>query len=205
MATCNRCGFGLPEGAVFCPNCGAPTKKVKGVAPSLDSIAEPIRLGLVGTLLSLTILMLLSSLMIRPYFIPSFLSALAVTYFSRTKRLRDAVIIAMTIYLFTDAIDAGITLGTLYIEQQQIASIFEGYIPSLIDVLMYSISPVTAIIAGYIGSRLAPEKREEPYAYIKEGGFEPTLAYSLEAASKNLNRLSSAHIELSEPTLAVSQ
>lgn len=179
MAACSKCGFTLPEGAVYCPNCGTPVKGVEKKDLSADSIAGPIRLGLIGTLLSVTILMMSSPLMVDLYFIPSFLSTIAVTYFSRTKRLKDAVIIAMTTYLFTEAINAGLVLGMLYVEQQKLSSLYGDYIPSLIDVLMYSISPITAIIAGYIGFKLAPEKREELYAYTREGGFGPTLLYRL--------------------------
>lgn len=184
MATCSRCGFTLPEGAVYCPNCGAPVKGVEEKGVPVDSIMGPIRLGLIGTLLSIIILMMASPLMVDLYFIPSFLSAIVVTFFSRTKRLKDAVIIAMTIYLFTEAINAGLVLSMLYVEQRELASLYGNYIPSLIDVLMYSISPITAIIAGYIGFKLAPERREEPYTYAREGGFGPTLFHRLRSCLK---------------------
>ncbi|MEM2643560.1 MAG: zinc-ribbon domain-containing protein [Candidatus Bathyarchaeia archaeon] len=188
MANCSKCGFRLPEGAIFCPNCGAPVERiVEKHAISSESIEEPIRLGLIGSVLSISIMLLLSPLEqeVNLYFLPSFISALIVTYFSKIKSLRGAIIIAMTTYLFTDAIGASLTLGMLYAEQRTLASLYGSYIPSLVDVLMYSISPVTAIIAGYIGFRLSPKKREEPLrVYVREGGFGPTLFHNIKISLK---------------------
>jgi len=198
MATCSKCGFRIPEGAVFCPNCGAPVKRIEEhVAPS-DRIGNLIRLGLLGTLLSFSITYLIASLaeLIELYFIPSFLSALAVIYFSRTKNLKDAIIVAAIIYLFTEAIFNGLFLGTLLAMRQSIdsyyAEYYRNYVPTPVDVLMYSISPVTAIIAGYIGSKIAPRGREEIYGYPRESGIGPTLAYNIRDAFKKFKLILSA-------------
>ncbi|MEM1997122.1 MAG: zinc ribbon domain-containing protein [Candidatus Bathyarchaeia archaeon] len=181
MATCSRCGFKLPEGAAFCPNCGAPVERVEEAAPS-DSIAGLLRLGLMGSFLSLAISVLAGP--VNLYFVPSFLLALAVIYFSRLNRLKDAVIVAMAIYLFTDAIITGLFLGTIYASNQTLAEYYNGYMPTIIDVLMYTISPIMAIIAGYVGFKISPRKKEE--AYFKGGGVEPTLTYSLGRGLKKL-------------------
>ncbi|MBS7648210.1 MAG: zinc ribbon domain-containing protein [Candidatus Bathyarchaeia archaeon] len=186
MATCNKCGFRLPEGAVFCPNCGAPVRKAEEYAVPSDSVASLLRLGMLGTFLSIAILTIAGP--VELYFVPSFVSALIIIYLSKTKRLRDAIIIAATIYLFTDAIITGMFLGTLYAYNQSLVSYYQqyygDYVPTFIDVLMYSISPVTAVIAGYIGSRIAPRKREGAYPYYKEGGLGPTVVFSLTGAFK---------------------
>jgi len=175
----------LPEGAVYCPNCGAPVKRFKEqyvtVTP-LPSVASLIRLGILGTFLSITISMLASS--VDLYFLPSFISSLAVIFLSKTNRFRDATIIAMTTYLFTNAVGAGITLGYLYAFNEPIASLYGNYVPTLLDVLMYSISPVTAIIAGYIGSKISSKGRKEIYVYSGEKRPGSTVVYSLKRTFK---------------------
>jgi hypothetical protein len=182
MATCSKCGFRIPEGAVFCPNCGAPVKRVEEHIVPSGRIGNLIRLGLLGTLLSFSITYLIVSLAgsIELYFMPSFLSALVVIYFSRTKNLKDAIIVAAAVYLFTEAIFNGLFLGTLLAMRQSIdsyyAEYYRNYVPTVVDVLMYSISPITAIIAGYIGSKIAPKGREEVYGYPGESGIGPTLS-----------------------------
>ena len=185
MANCSKCGFKLPEGAVYCPNCGAPVKRFQErhvtVIPA-PPVASLIRLGILGTLLSITISMFTSS--VDLYFLPSFISSLAVIFFSRTNRFRDAMIIAMTTYLFTDAIAAGLTLGYLYAFNEPLASLYGNYVPTLLDVLMYSISPITAIIASYIGSKLSLRGREEVYVHGEEKRPSSTVVYSLKNAFK---------------------
>jgi hypothetical protein len=195
MATCSKCGFRIPEGAVFCPNCGAPVKKIEEYVTPSDRIEKLIRLGLLGTLLSFSITYLIASLAgsIELYFIPSFLSSLVIIYFSRTKNLKDAIIVAAVIYLFTEAIFNGLFLGTLLAMQQSIdsyyAEYYRNYVPTIVDVLMYSISPVTAIIAGYIGSKMALRGREEMYGYLRERSIGPTLAYNIRSALKKFKLL----------------
>jgi hypothetical protein len=181
MPNCSRCGFKLPEGALFCPNCGSPVRKVeeKQIAPS-ESITRPITLGLLGSFLSLTISSLMSFANIQLYFVPHFLASLIVIYFSGTRGLKDAAIVSMVTYLFTDAIIAGMILGSLYVANQSLASLYMDYgVPTLLDVIMYLISPVTAILTAYIGSKIAP-KRRETIAYIREEGYGPPLFHGVE-------------------------
>lgn len=186
MATCSKCGFRLPSDAAFCPNCGAPTKKIEEHAVPSDFIGNLLILGLLGTFLSLSISMLAGP--IELYFLPSFFSALVVIYFSRTKRLKDAIIIAATIYLFTDAILTGLFLGTLFATRRPIdsyyAEYYRNYVPTIVDVIMYSISPVMAVVSGYIGFKIAPKKREEVYVYPRESGIGPTLVYNIKNTFK---------------------
>ncbi|MEM1606727.1 MAG: zinc ribbon domain-containing protein [Candidatus Bathyarchaeia archaeon] len=180
MAACSRCGFKLPEGAAFCPNCGAPIKKVEEAAPS-EKIGGLLRLGIMGAFLSLAISVLAGP--INLYFIPSFISALLVIYFSRLSRLKDAVIVAMAIYIFTDAMLTGIFLGTVYVSNTPLADYYGDYMPTIVDVLLYTVSPLMAIVAGYIGFKISPGKKEEVYF---KGGLEPTLTYSLGGGLKKL-------------------
>ncbi len=193
MPNCSRCGFKLPEGALFCPNCGAPVRRAeeRQVAPS-ESMARPITLGLLGSFLSLTISSLLSFADVQLYFVPYFIASLIVIYFSGTRGLKDAAIVSMVTYLFTDAIVAGMILGSLYAANQSLASLYINYVPTLLDVLMYLISPVTSILAAYIGSKIAP-KRGETIPYVREEGYGPPLFHGVEnlkvRRSKDLNKL----------------
>lgn len=174
MATCSKCGFKLPESAVFCPNCGAPVERVREEAAPSESIASLLKLGIMGAFLALAILLFAGS--INLYFLPYFISALVVIYFSRVSRLKDAVIIATATYLFGDAFLTGLFLGEVYISNQPLAVYYEDYIPTIVDVLMYSITPIMAIVAGYIGFKISPKGRAEE-TYPKGFRTEPTLTY----------------------------
>jgi len=120
------------------------------------------------------------------YFIPSFLSTLITIYLSRSRRLVEAVAIALAVYVFADAIAAGVTLGFLNSQGMSLSEAYGNYVPSLLDVVMYSASPITAVVAGYIGFRLAPKpsvREGPPVTYRKEeepGG----IIYSLERDSE---------------------
>ncbi|MEM1550770.1 MAG: zinc ribbon domain-containing protein [Candidatus Bathyarchaeia archaeon] len=189
MTKCSNCGFNVPEDAVFCPNCGAPVRRVIRTRRSSENIWGIIRLGLIGAFLSLIITAVISSAAegINLYFIPSFLSALIVIYTSRTKDLKDATIISALTYLFAYAITSGLFLGTLYAHGESLASYYSTYFrdaPTLIDVILSPISPITAIIAGFLGYKIAPKRREVFYEYHVES--DPILFCGIKSALKKL-------------------
>ncbi|MBS7625089.1 MAG: zinc-ribbon domain-containing protein [Candidatus Bathyarchaeia archaeon] len=186
MATCSKCGFKLPEGAAFCPNCGAPVERVREEAAPSESIAGLLRLSIMGAFLALAILLFAGS--VNLYFLPYFFSALIVIYFSKVNRLKDAVIVATAIYLFGDAFLTGLFLGEVYISNQPLAAYYGDYAPTIIDVLMYSISPIMAIVAGYIGFKISPRRREEE-SYPKGFRFEPTSTYFTRSLAFLLKKL----------------
>lgn len=183
MSYCDNCRFRLPEGAEYCPNCGSPVRKRAEVpVASRSAIGRILQAGVMGAFLSI----LISSFSpqgVDMYFIPSFLSSLIAIYLSRARRLDEAVTIALTIYVFADGILTGIALGTLYAEGISLGDIYAGYVPTLIDVIMYTADPVTAIVAGYIGVRLTSRgqvRQPQPITYRRReepGG----VIYSLEA------------------------
>jgi len=128
-----------------------------------------IQAGVIGAFL--TVMMESLSPGIDLYFLPAFASSLISVYISRVRRLDEAVGVALAVYLFADAITGGIILGSLYAQRIPLAEIYGDYVPSLVDVLAYAASPVTAVIAGYIGARLAPATRARelpPVAYRRE-------------------------------------
>jgi len=206
MSRCERCGFVLPEGAVFCPNCGAPVKQ-KTAAPvsTRDDITGVLNRGLLGAFLSVTIWYF--SVNVDLFFLPSFIASLIVTYLSRVKRFKDAALIALTVYLFSDAIEAGIILGSLYAANEPLAALYGNYVPTLFDVIMFTVSPLTALVAGYIGARLAPGKEEEalPISYDRKEGSGPGgVVYSLKEAPEkklllNLRRFKYRRVRSSIP------
>jgi len=191
VAICDKCGFNIPEDAAFCPNCGAPVRKIKEAQKPYENIWGDVRLGLLGTFLSLTITSIISAAAegLDPYFIPPFLSALIVIYASRTKSLKDAIIVSVIIYLLTEAISSGLLLGTLYIHGEKLASYYSTYygnVPTLADVVLYSISPITSILAGFIGFKIAPRRREVFYEHSGAGRYSPPLFYNVKGALKKL-------------------
>lgn len=197
MAGCSKCGFELPEDAIFCPNCGAPVKKLTEERKTHESILGIIKLGLLGTFLSLIIVSVISAVAegVELYFIPTFLSALIVIYTSGTKNLKDAIIVSMIIYLLTNAILSGLLLGTLYVQGEKLASYYSTYyenVPTLADVILYSTSPITAIFAGFVGFKIAPKRREISYEHSKWEEFGPTLFYNVKGSLKKLKYIFSA-------------
>ena len=183
MSYCDGCGFLLPDGAEYCPNCGSLVKKKTEVpVPSAAALGRILQAGVIGAFLSI----LISSFSppgLYLYFIPSFLSSLVAIYLSRARRLVEAVAIALTVYLFADGISTGLTLGAFYAEGISLSDAYAGYMPTLLDIIMYSADPVTAVVAGYIGVRLTTrgQPRTPPpitYRRRKEPGG---VIYSLEA------------------------
>lgn len=183
MSYCDGCGFPLPDGAEYCPNCGSPAKKKTEVpVPSAAALGRILQAGVIGAFLSI----LMSSFApqgVDLYFIPSFLSSLIAIYLSRARRLVEAVAIALTVYLFADGILTGIALGSLYSGGIPLAELYGNYVPTLLDAIMYSADPVTALVAGYVGVRLTTRgqpRRPSPITYRRReepGG----VIYSLEA------------------------
>jgi len=193
MSYCDNCGLSLPDAAEYCPNCGSPVKKrVEVPLPSRSAIGRILQAGVMGAFLSI----LISSFSpqgVDMYFIPSFLSSLIAVYLARARRLDEAVAIALTVYVFADGILTGIALGTLYFQGISLSDVYAGYVPTLVDVIMYTADPVTAIVAGYIGVRLTSRGRmrqPEPITYGRReepGG----VIYSLEADPEERSSASS--------------
>ncbi len=148
----------MPDGAGFCPNCGVAVKKRRDASvSSWKSVANSLKIGVLGAFLSVAI-----SMFSPIPLIPSFIASLIVIYFSKAGEIEDAMIIALTVYVLTEAITSGMVLGSLYINGESFASLYGDYVPTLEDVIMYVVSPVTPFIAGYIGAKIAPKKREKP-------------------------------------------
>ena len=150
---CSNCGFPLPDGAEYCPNCGTPVRRKPTLQqlPSV-SIGKIIQAGILGAFLSVMI-SFLSPPEIQLYFIPSFVSSVAMIFLFRAKRLEEAVMISFSVYLFADAILGGIIFGSLYIQNISLSEAYSGYMLTFIDVAMYVFNPVSALIAAYVGNR----------------------------------------------------
>jgi hypothetical protein len=83
--------------------------------------------------------------------IPSFLAAIVAIYVFRLGTLKDGLVAAFMTYIFNDGILGTITLATLYFTN-------ESYPSFNIDVwtmLSPAVSAVTAVIAAYVGVRVA--------------------------------------------------
>jgi hypothetical protein len=169
MVKCEKCGVLLPNGAEYCPNCGSPVIKTpQAVTPSTANISKLLQAGLSGAFISVLVQFFIPSSQL--YFLPSFAGALVAIYVFQARRLDEAIMISLCVYLFADAIIVGVVFGSIYIETGDIvlSQIYEGQVVTLFDIVMYAANPVTAIIAGYIGNRLIAKptaKQTSPYAY----------------------------------------
>jgi len=133
---------------------------------------------------------------LRLYFIPSFLASLIVIYLSKTRRINEAIAIALAVYFFTNTIGVVINYTILYFNNESPLTNPEfreilAEVPTLLDVIMYAADPLTAIAAAYIGVRLpskTPVKEGPPVGYRREeepGG----VIYSLEGDQNKLPAL----------------
>jgi len=175
MSYCSNCGFPLPEGAEYCPNCGARVKK----APTFQqypsaSLGKIIQAGVLGAFISV-MLSSLTSPEVQLYFIPSFISSILMIFLFRVKRLEEAVTIAFSVYLFADAILGGMIFGSLYIENISLSEAYRGYMLTFLDIATIVFNPVSALIAAYLGNKLLKsvgvksEKQEKTdYRFKKE-------------------------------------
>jgi uncharacterized membrane protein len=113
---------------------------------------QSIKAGVYGFLLAVVI-NLFSPIYLD--FVPSFLVAVLVIYIFRLGALKDGLVAAFMTYIFTDGILGTIVLATSYFAN-------EPYPSFNIDVwIMLSpvVQAVTAVIAGYIGVRLAQKRK----------------------------------------------
>jgi len=158
MVNCPRCGIQLPEDEDlrFCPNCGLRISR----KPSIEdhSVTRILTAGLFGAFLSVMINSL--SPMGNLYFLPSFLSSIFIIYLYKVNNIKEALAIAFAIYLFADGVIAALILGYCYFNHEPYSKMIEGWIPELWEVLLYTLNPVSAFLAGYIGARLTSRAKE---------------------------------------------
>jgi hypothetical protein len=88
-------------------------------------------------------------------FVPSFLAAILVIYIFRLGTLKDGLVAAFMTYIFTDGILGTIDLATLYFTNEN----YPSFNIDIWTMLSPIASAVTAVIAGYIGVRLAQKKK----------------------------------------------
>jgi hypothetical protein len=186
MANCEKCGLPLPNGAEYCPNCGATIRRRREIPiPIAAPIIKLLEAGLLGAFLSIMIGSLNSS-GINLYFLPSFIGALVSIFLFKTRRLDEAITIALAVYIFSDAIINVINLASLYFSNMswidlagQMPEVYDELhqVPTLLDVIIYAIDPISAIAAAYIGLKITPKPHTiepAPYQYGKrdeQGGI----------------------------------
>jgi len=124
-------------------------------AYEVQNMDSSIKAGISGFLLAIVINVL------SPVYldlIPSFLAAIVAIYVFRLGTLKDGLVAAFMTYIFTDGILGTITLAALYFTN-------EPYPSFDIDpwtMLSPAVSAVTAVIAGYVGVRLAKIGKPPP-------------------------------------------
>jgi uncharacterized membrane protein len=116
---------------------------------------QSIKAGVYGFLLA-AVINLFSPIYLG--FIPSFLVAILAIYVFRLGTLKDGLVAAFMTYIFTDGV-----LGTIVLAMSYFAN--EPYPSFNVDVwtmLSPIVSAITAVIAGYIGVRLAQKRKPAP-------------------------------------------
>ena len=165
----------MPNGAIYCPNCGSSGEQKQEIRTEWGrAIFDFLKIAIPGAILSITIILFSAPLDL--YFIPSFVASLIVVYLSRTKKIEYAIVISAIVYLLTDGIINGTNLAILYLNNQSFADYPEivNKVPTLLDVLMYIISPITVFVAAYLGSRFSPKIANKPmYSHKKDEGSGP--------------------------------
>ena len=90
------------------------------------------------------------------YFVPPIVIAILVIYTFRLGTLKDGLVAAFMTYIFSEGIIDTIGLAELYLANQP-------YSPIDIWAILYpTIWAVSAVIAGYIGVRLARKRKPAP-------------------------------------------
>ena len=113
---------------------------------------QSIKAGVYGFLLAVVI-NLFSPIYLD--FIPSFLVAILVIYIFRLGALKDGLVAAFMTYIFNDGILNTMGLASYYFANESIPS-FNVDVWTMLSPI---VSAVTAVIAGYIGVRLAQKRK----------------------------------------------
>lgn len=113
---------------------------------------QSIKAGVYGFLLAVVI-NLFSPIYLD--FVPSFLVAILAIYIFRLGALKDGLVAAFMTYIFTDGILGTIVLATSYFANEP----YPSFNVDIWIMLSPVVQAVTAVIAGYIGVRLAQKRK----------------------------------------------
>jgi len=116
---------------------------------------QSIKAGVYGFLLAVVINLFSLFSSIYFDFIPSFLAAIFVIYIFRLGTLKDGLVAAFMTYIFNDGILNTMGLASYYFANESIPS-FNVDVWTMLSPI---VSAVTAVIAGYIGVRLAQKRK----------------------------------------------
>jgi hypothetical protein len=122
---------------------------------------QSIKAGVYGFILAIILNLLLASLLILPdilSFIPSFVAAIFTIYISRLETLKDCLVAAFMTYIFNDGILVTLSFATFYFANEP----YPSYNIDVWTMLSPIVQAVTAVIAGYIGVRLAQKRKPAP-------------------------------------------
>ena len=157
MPYCRNCGAEMPEDARFCPSCGATIEERAPATPEVaGTIFRYVVVGLLGGFLSVMITMFAGETDL--FFIPSFVASITVIFVYRISELKDSLIASLSIYLFAEGILGALVLGYSYAFQIPYEIAWE---PQIWEVALYSFTPISAILAAYIGVKMGPKRKEQ--------------------------------------------
>jgi len=128
-----------------------------------------IRAGVSGALLAIIIEVFLPVSLGFFDFLPSFFAAILIIYISRLEALKDGLVASFMTYIFNQGIVGTIGLATYYVAN-------ESYTLTIDILLIFSpiVTSVTALIAGYVGVRLA-QRMKPPHELQPQPSLPPPL------------------------------
>jgi hypothetical protein len=115
-----------------------------------------VQAGIYGFILGVIINLFLAQFLGLFAFILSFLAAIFVIYIFRLETLREGLVAAFMTYIFTDGILGTMSLLLLYLENKP----YPAFNVDIFTIFYPIASSISAFIAGYVGVRSAPKKKQ---------------------------------------------
>lgn len=112
-----------------------------------------IRAGISGALLAIVIELFVSIPIVFFSFIPPFLAAIFIVFIFRLEVLKDGLVAAFMTYILNEGILGTLSLVTFYITNPN--QPYPSFNVDILTVFYPIVTSITALIAGYVGVRLA--------------------------------------------------
>lgn len=110
-----------------------------------------LKAGIYGVIVTCVLNLLISGVGLVPPFLPAFIAVIAIIVVFKMDGIKEALVVALMAYFFSDAFLGAFIYGLLYFEHfmepVQVTIQF-----SIISLINLSLTPITAIVAAYLGT-----------------------------------------------------